>query len=72
MSAAVLEAPPGLFAGEEAAPAGGGRGATLEQCLEAAWSSAQREGRADCPVCKAAMRAEGATAQCGRCGSVLS
>jgi hypothetical protein len=72
VSAAVLEAPPGVFASEELAHHVGGRRVTLEQRLEAAWRSAQRDGSTDCPVCHAAMRAEGPTVQCGGCGSVLS
>jgi hypothetical protein len=72
VSSALLEAPPRVCASGEAAPDAGGSRITLEQRLEAAWRSAQRNGTTDCPVCQAAMRAEGATAQCGQCGSVLS
>lgn len=71
MSPAVLEAPPGVLASEGVAPEAGGRRVTLEELLETAWRSAQRDGATDCPVCHAAMRAEGAAARCGACGSVL-
>ena len=54
------------------APRAGDRGLTLEQRLQGIWRDAQRDGTAECPVCHAAMLAEGAAARCGGCGSVLS
>jgi hypothetical protein len=71
VSPALLEAPPGPLASDRVTSAAGGRGVTLEERLEAAWRSARRDGAAECPVCDAAMRAEGAAARCGGCGSVL-
>ncbi len=72
MSSALLEAPPGFLASEDGAPDAGGRRVTLEELLETAWRSAQRDGATDCPVCHAAMRAAGASARCEACGSVVS
>jgi hypothetical protein len=50
----------------------GGRRVTLEERLQTVWRAAQQEGFGECPVCRATMRAEGATARCHGCGSVLA
>ena len=71
VSAALLEAPPGLLTSDGITSTAGGRRVTLEERLQAAWHSARRDGHSDCPVCHAPMRAEGASAHCGACGSVL-
>ncbi len=71
VSPALLEAPSPLFRGDGVTSTAGGRRITLEERLEAAWRSARRHGATECPVCDAAMRAEGASARCGGCGSVL-
>jgi hypothetical protein len=71
VSAALLEAPPRLLERDGVTSTVGGRGVTLEERLEAAWRSARRDGATECPVCDAAMRADGAAARCGGCGSVL-
>jgi hypothetical protein len=72
MSTALLESPLSLF-GEtrRPRPAGGG-GVTLEERLEAAWRAVQTEGAAECPVCQAGMRRDGAAARCTGCGSTLA
>jgi hypothetical protein len=49
-----------------------GRRVTLEQRLQAAWSSVRQDGIAECPVCRAAMRPEGVGARCGGCDSLLT
>ena len=77
MTSALLDSPPPLFAGAGvgARPVGrgsGGRSITLEERLQLVWRSALRDGSADCPVCRAPMRAEGAAARCEGCGSVVS
>jgi hypothetical protein len=72
MSAAVLEAPPTPSASLQGAGGVGGRRVTLEERLESAWRSAQRDGVAECPVCRAGMLAAGAAALCGGCGSLVS
>jgi len=72
MSPAVLEAPPSVVTSPQAACRAGGRRVTLEERLQAAWHSAQLDGVAECPVCRAAMRAEGASIRCGDCGSVVA
>ena len=71
MSPALLEAPRPLLTRDGVTSTVGGRGVTLEERLEAAWRSAHRDGATECPVCDAAMRADGAAARCGGCGSVL-
>ena len=71
MSPALLEAPRPLLTRDEVTSTVGGRRVTLEERLEAAWRSAGRDGTTECPVCTAAMRADGAAARCGGCGSVL-
>ena len=72
VSPAVLEAAPSVMGSPRITRSSGGRGATLEERLLAAWRSAQLEGVSECPVCRAAMRADGASARCGSCGSVVS
>jgi hypothetical protein len=71
VSPALLEAPPRLLRSDGVTSTVGGRRVTLEERLEAAWRSARRDGATECPVCDAAMRAHGASARCGGCGSVL-
>jgi hypothetical protein len=71
VSSALLEARPGPLTSDEVTTTVGGRRVTLEERLEAAWRSARRDGGTECPVCDAAMRADGAAARCGGCGSVL-
>jgi hypothetical protein len=72
MTAAVLEVPRTSFASSQGARGVGGRGVTLEERLESAWRTTQRDGVAECPVCHAAMLAAGAAARCGGCGSLVS
>ncbi len=72
MSPALLEPPPRLSARPEPGRRFGRPRATLEERLERALCGTQRHGEAACPVCGDAMRAEGAAARCGGCGSVLS
>jgi hypothetical protein len=72
MTTALLESPLSLFGGARRPRPAGGSGPTLEGLLEATWRSAQNEGAAECPVCHAAMRREGAAARCTGCGSTLS
>ncbi len=72
MSPALLEAPPRLSARPEPGRRFDHPRATLEERLQRAWCATQREGSAECPVCGVAMRAEGAAARCGGCGSLLS
>ena len=72
MTTALLESPLSLFAGtRRPGPAGGGD-MTLEERLEVAWRAVQTEGAAECPVCRAGMRREGAAARCTGCGSTLA
>jgi hypothetical protein len=72
MSSALLESPESLFADAARVRPAGGRGMTLEERLEEVLRSAQNEGMAECPVCRAAMQAEGAAARCTGCGSTLA
>lgn len=72
MTAALLESAPARFAGRTRRATRGGRGATLEERLEAAWTAVGAEGRAGCPVCGARMFPEDGTACCTGCGSQLS
>jgi tRNA(Ile2) C34 agmatinyltransferase TiaS len=72
MTTALLESPLSLFGEARASHAAGGRGITLEECLESALRSVHAEGVAECPVCRGRMEAEGAAARCSRCGSTLS
>ena len=72
MSAALLEPPTTFSDSRQGARRVGGRPVTLEQRLQAAWRAAQHEGVAECPVCGAAMRAEGHGARCRGCESVVS
>jgi hypothetical protein len=60
-----------LPAGSQPHPAGR-RPATLEARLEEVLREAQGTGAAECPVCHAGMRRQGAAARCGSCGSVVS
>jgi hypothetical protein len=72
MTTALLESPLSLF-GEAGRPRpAGGNGPTLEGRLEAAWRTVQTQGAAECPVCHAGMRREGAAARCTGCGSTLA
>ncbi len=72
MSPALLEPPPRLSARPEADRRFGRPRVTLEERLERARCGTQRHGAAECPVCAGTMRAEGAAARCGGCGSVLA
>jgi hypothetical protein len=72
MTAGVLEAPPDRSPSAQGARSDGGRGITLEERLESVCRAAQREGIAECPVCRGPMVAAGAGARCGGCGSVVS
>jgi ribosomal protein L37AE/L43A len=74
VTGALLESPPSLFAEERRRGAGpaGGRGLTLEERLESALRAVRADGRAECPVCHATMRAEAGAARCSGCGSTLS
>jgi hypothetical protein len=74
VSCAVLEAPnapPGSpHAGARRGL--GGRKLTLEERLHGVWRAAQRSGVAECPICRATVRPDGAAARCEGCGSVVS
>jgi hypothetical protein len=72
MTSALLESPQSVFAAARRPRPAGRGGQTLEERLEAVWRAAQTEGLAECPVCRAAMRADGAAARCTGCGSALS
>ena len=72
MTGALLESPRSLFADADRIRPAGGRGLTLEERLEGALRAAQSEGHAECPVCRAGMRSEGAAARCTSCGSTLA
>jgi hypothetical protein len=72
MTSALLESPLSLFAEARRPGAAGRGGQTLEERLETAWRAAQTEGTAECPVCRAGMRREGAAARCTGCGTTLS
>jgi hypothetical protein len=73
MTTALLESPLSLFGEARRSPApAGGRGVTLEERLETAWRAVQADGLAECPVCRAAMRREGAAGTCTGCGSTLA
>ena len=72
MSAALLEAPPAMSCEAPQRRSPGGRRITLEERLQGAWRIAQRDGMAECPVCRAGMSADGPHARCRGCGSVLS
>jgi hypothetical protein len=72
VTSAVLEAPAGLLAGPQGAGEARGRRLTLEERLQVAWRAAQRDGISECPVCRAAMSAEGSRARCAGCDSVVS
>jgi hypothetical protein len=67
----LLASPPSLFAAARRSGPAGGRGVTLEERLERAWRAVQAEGRAECPVCRAGMRADSGVARCTGCGSTL-
>jgi hypothetical protein len=72
MSTALLGSPLSLFAEMGRIRPAGGRGMTLEERLDGALRSAQADGMAECPVCRAQMRAERGVARCTGCGSTLS
>jgi hypothetical protein len=72
MTTALLESPRSLFAEARRRRPAGGRGATLEERLDAAWRGVQVHGEAECPVCRSAMRREGGAGRCDSCGSTLS
>jgi hypothetical protein len=72
MTSALLESPISLFAERRAAGPAGGRGTTLEERLERALRAVETEGRAECPVCRAAMVASDGAGRCTGCGSTLS
>jgi hypothetical protein len=72
MTTALLESPLSLFAEARRGQPAGGRGMTLEERLEDVWRAVQAEGVAECPVCRAGMRAEDDVACCTRCGSTLA
>jgi tRNA(Ile2) C34 agmatinyltransferase TiaS len=73
VTGALLDRPRPLFAGADAAPAGGGR-VTLEERLEATLRSLVADSAAECPVCHARMTraGEGDGGECGSCGSRLA
>jgi tRNA(Ile2) C34 agmatinyltransferase TiaS len=71
MSTALLESPLSLFAEPRRARPAGGRELTLEERLESALRAVRAHGQAECPVCRSAMRADGAAARCSGCGSTL-
>jgi hypothetical protein len=71
VSAALLEAPPRPAPCPRSERSHDGRSLTLEQRLEEACRCAQQAGVAECPLCRAAMRAEGAGARCEGCDSVV-
>jgi hypothetical protein len=72
MTTAFLESPLPLFGEARRSLPGGGRGITLEERLESALRSVQADGVAECPVCRAQMRAEDGAARCSGCGSTLT
>jgi hypothetical protein len=72
VTTALLESPVSLFAEARRSRPAGGRGTTLEERLEGVWRAVQADGRAECPVCRSAMRPEAGLARCGGCGSTLS
>jgi hypothetical protein len=54
-----------------ARPSGGGRGATLEERLDAALNATRMNGSTECPICDARMTSTRAGAECGGCGARL-
>ena len=72
MTAAQLERPQPLFAEARRSRPAEGRGSTLEERLESALRAVRSEGLAECPVCRAGMRAEGGAACCSGCGATLA
>jgi hypothetical protein len=72
MNTALLESPLSLFGEARRSRPAGGRGITLEERLECVLRSVQADGVAECPVCRAQMRAEDGAARCSGCGSTLS
>jgi hypothetical protein len=73
MTPALLESPLPLF-GESRRPdrAGGRGGLTLEERLTRTLRAVQTDAVAECPVCRSAMRPEGATGRCTGCWSTLA
>ena len=72
MTTALLESPLSLFGAARRLRPAGGSGCTLEELLERTLRSAQAEGAAECPVCRARMHAEDGAARCSGCGATLS
>lgn len=72
MTAALLEPAPAPLTGRTRCATPRGRGATLEERLEAAWTAVRAEGNAECPVCGARLSPEDGAARCTGCGSQLS
>ena len=71
MTTALLDSPPSLFEEARRSRPPGGRGITLEERLEDALRSVRADGLAECPVCRAGMRADCGAARCAGCGSRL-
>ena len=72
MTAAQLEPPQPLFAEARRFRPADRPGTTLEERLESALRAVRSEGLAECPVCRAGMRAEGGSACCTGCGATLA
>jgi tRNA(Ile2) C34 agmatinyltransferase TiaS len=72
MTSALLETPLSLLDEPRGAGLAFGRGTTLEERLEQALNRVRAERQAECPVCRAPMRLEGAAGRCTGCGSTLA
>jgi hypothetical protein len=72
MSTALLEPSVRLFGESPWEAAASGRRVTLEERLGATWRTANAEGFADCPLCRARMTLKDAAAECGSCGTRLT